>query len=105
GHVPVLLPLARAVHDVAALRAALAAPHAAIVITSAEAAAVFQDAPELVTQHGDTTLFAVGHATAIAARAIGFRSVLTPGSDGWTLAGFIDERRPPGLSSHLPLLY
>lgn len=105
GHTPVLLPLARARHDAAALEAGLAAPHAAIVLTSAEAAAVLRSRPDLVERHRDATLFAVGHATAAAAREAGFRSVTTPGSDGWTLAGFIDARRPAGLSADAPLLY
>ena len=102
GHEAVLLPLTRAVHDRAALAAVLAEGHCALAVTSAEAAGMLREA---AAAHGGTTLFAVGHASARAAREAGFSTVFTPGGDGRDLADFIAGRRAALDFSRGPLLY
>lgn len=102
GHEAVLLPLARAVHDRAAARTALAGGHAAIAITSAEAGGLLREAP---AGHETVPVFAVGHASARAAREAGFRRVETPGGDGRALADFILQRREALDLAAGPLLY
>jgi uroporphyrinogen-III synthase len=101
GHEAVRLPLSRAEHDVAAVKAALTKPHAAIAITSAEAARLLAGIGENLAPHRQTPLFAVGEASAEAARRAGFRTVVAGGGDGESLAKTIlAHTRPDG-----PILY
>lgn len=86
GHEAVRLPLSKAEHDVAAVKAALTKPHAAIAITSAEAARLLAGIGENLAPHRQTPLFAVGEASAEAARRAGFRTVVAGGGDGESLA-------------------
>jgi len=94
GHEPVLLPLSRAVHDREAVAAALSEPFSAIAVTSAEAAGLLGAAAR---QHADIPVYAVGHASADAARSAGFRRVATAGGDGHDLAGLILRETPGAL--------
>lgn len=105
GHDTVLLPLAKPEHDIAAVKAALAERHSAIAITSAEVARLFAMIGEDLDRHLLTTVFSVGQASAEAASAAGFRTVLTPGGDGKDLAEMIVTHcRDYGLPAE-PILY
>lgn len=102
GHEAVRLPLSRAEHDVAAVKAALTKPHAAIAITSAEAARLLAGIGENLARHRQTPLFAVGEASAEAARRAGFRTVVAGGGDGESLAETIlAHTRPDGAILYL----
>jgi len=101
GHEAVRLPLSGAEHDIAAGKAALAEPHAAIAITSAEAARLLAGIGEDLAPYRKTPLFAVGEASAEAARRAGFRTVIAGGGNGESLAETIlAHTRPDG-----PILY
>ena len=101
GHEAVRLPLSKAEHDVAAVKAALTEPHAAIAITSAEAARLLAGIGKDLAPHRQTPLFAVGEASAEAARRAGFRTVIAGGGNGKSLAETIlAHTRPDG-----PILY
>lgn len=100
GHIPVVLPLSRAVLDRDAVRAALAAPHAAIAVTSPQAAGLLA---ETAPQHPAPPVFAVGRATADAVSAAGFHRVATAGGDGHALAALILAEKPDFSAG--PLLY
>lgn len=105
GHEAVLLPLSTPEHDVAALEAALAERHSAIAITSAEVARLLGSIGGALDRHLLTTVFSVGQASAQAAGAAGFRTVLTPGGDGKDLANMIvDHCRDFGMPAE-PILY
>ena len=101
GHEAVRLSLSKAEHDVAAVKAALTKPHAAIAITSAEAARLLAGIGEDLSPQRQTPLFAVGAVSAEAARHAGFRTVIAGGGDGESLADTILAHiRPDG-----PILY
>lgn len=101
GHEAACLPLSKAEHDIAAVKAALTQPHAAIAITSAEAARLLAGIGEDLAPHRKTPLFAVGEASAEAARRAGFHTVIIGGGDGKSLAETIlAHTRPDG-----PILY
>lgn len=103
GHEAALLPLSKAEHDVEAVKAALGQPHAAIAITSAEVARLFGKIGDGLAPHLSTPLFAVGQASAEAARKTGFRSVIAAAGDGKDLADLIAaQHRSP--TDH-PILY
>jgi uroporphyrinogen-III synthase len=105
GHQPVLLPLSRAEHDIDAVRSALAEPHFAIAITSAEVVRLFGKIADSLAPHLPTPLFAVGQASAAAARDAGFRAILTASGDGNDLADLIAAHyRNIGAPKH-PILY
>lgn len=105
GHDAVLLPLSRAEHDVAAVRAALAEPHAAIAITSAEVTRLLAKTGEDLLPHLSTHVFTVGEASADAARAAGFRSVQAAGGTGEALAaGIVAHYSAAGVPAD-PILY
>ena len=89
GHLPILLPLTEAVHHPDAAIAALAVAHTAIAVTSAEALRVLQPIGNALQPHLDTRLFAVGEATAQAARDAGFRDVVAGPGTGAELAELI----------------
>lgn len=104
GHEPVLLPLSRAVHDPAAVRAALAKHAGAIAVTSAEA---IRSAAELGTELSPylaRRLFAVGRATAQEAARTGFTAVSTPEGDGRALGEFVSTALGHS-GSELPVVY
>ena len=105
GHEPLLLPLAVAEHDINALAKALARPHAAIAVTSAEAVRALQALPDLPSALFGLPCFAVGESTASAAWNLGFRSVLAGNNDGATLARMIAHPTGPAFSAEQPLLY
>lgn len=105
GHLPVLLPLAEARHDLQAARAALAEPHSAIAITSGEAARMLRSLGDEIEGHLSTTVFAVGRASARGATEAGFRTVLTPEGDGRDLADLVIGRMQDHGRSGNPLLY
>ncbi len=101
GHEVVSLPLSRAEHDLAATREALCEPHAALAVTSAEIARLFE---KLGTAPA-TTVFAVGPATAGAMREAGFSTVHAAGGDGESLAASIAAHyRDRGMPAD-PILY
>ncbi|MBB4238785.1 uroporphyrinogen-III synthase [Rhizobium esperanzae] len=97
GHEPLLLPLRRPVHDSAAAAAALAATSGAIAVTSAEAIRVVSALGETLDPHLARPLFAVGEATAQAARRLGFRSVFSSSGNGGDLADLVAARGAHGL--------
>lgn len=102
GHQPVLLPLTRAVHHSDAAVAALAGPHAALAVTSAEAVRVLSTLGERLAPYLDQTLYAVGETSAKAAKDAGFRNIRSGSGTGAALAQLI-----VGYASDLdtPLLY
>ncbi|MCJ7994377.1 uroporphyrinogen-III synthase [Rhizobium cremeum] len=106
GHVPVVLPLARAVHDVQAVGAALASPHVAIAVTSAEAVRALEEmGSDAISPYREDLFFAVGNASAEAARQLGFRRILAGDGDGAALAAIIAGNIGGGISTERPLLY
>ncbi|WJR69262.1 uroporphyrinogen-III synthase [Neorhizobium sp. CSC1952] len=102
GHEPVLLPLTRAVHHPQAAELALKQPHAALAVTSAEAMRVLASLGEKLAQHLGKTIYAVGDATAKAARESGFFRVRTGPGTGSELAELI-VGEAPALAA--PVLY
>lgn len=105
GHEAVRLPLSKAEHAVDAVKAALAQPHGAIAVTSAEMARLFERIGGAPAADRATAVFAVGKATARAMRDAGFAHVLSAAGDGESLAGVVAEHlRVNGPLPH-PLLY
>lgn len=106
GHTPIIIPLAKPVHDKEATLAALSKQHSAIAITSGEAVSALLSIGDAIDRHLLTTIFAVGRSTAQLAERAGFRTVLTPDAgDGNALAALIaDHRREFGIPPE-PLLY
>jgi len=104
-HSPVLLPLTEPVHDTAAAERALAAPHSALAVTSAEAIAVLAELGATLQPHLKTRLFTVGSATAQAARERGFTDIRTAGAGGGALADLIAADDHKIGASTDPLLY
>ncbi|MVA57991.1 uroporphyrinogen-III synthase [Agrobacterium vitis] len=86
GHDTVLLPLAEAIHHSDDALEALSKPHAALAVTSREALRCLVSHHEALRPHLETPLFAVGAATADAARHLGFRNVNSAEGDGAALA-------------------
>jgi uroporphyrinogen-III synthase len=89
GHDPVLLPLSEAVHRPQAARQALSAPYSALAVTSAEALRVLSEPDLQAAVDFHKPIFAVGDATAAAARSAGFREIHTGQGDGQDLAELI----------------
>ena len=104
GHEPVLLPLFHPVHHSERAISALSEPLSAIAVTSAEAMRALKDFRPRLAPHLSKPLFAVGEATAEAARDIGFQHILTASGDAVALAGLVTEHRLL-LNSEAPLLY
>ena len=77
GHETVILPLSKAEHALEEVRMALAEPHGALAITSAEVTRLLGRLGDGLRPHLATTLFAVGASSARAARDIGFANVLS----------------------------
>ncbi|MGL3607453.1 uroporphyrinogen-III synthase [Rhizobium sp. G187] len=87
GHAPVLLPLMTAEHDLEGLSHPLSASTVAVVVTSAEALrALARLPPEIRRDYLSIPLYAVGQATAEAARRLGFARVIAGEGDGKALA-------------------
>lgn len=103
GHEPVELPLTEAVHDLEAAVEALALPHGSIAVTSAQAIRVLAYLPpEALRAHLATPLYAVGEATANAARHSGFSHIVVAGGNGGELAMLVSGSQA---KTHFPLLY
>ncbi|TDK34483.1 uroporphyrinogen-III synthase [Rhizobium deserti] len=85
GHAPIMLPLTKAAHDPQAAEAALAGPHRALAITSAEAVRAISGLTPFLSE----PMFAVGRATAEAAENQGFSNVHTGSGTGSGLAELI----------------
>jgi len=98
GHAPVLAPLLRVERIAADLGAG---PFAAVLLTSANAARAIAAHPRRDQLLG-LPLFAVGEASAEAARAAGFRDVHAAGGDAAALVRLVAEAMPR--AAH-PLLY
>ena len=95
GHEPVLLPLARAVHDLATLREALRQDCDSLAISSAEAVrALGQLGSDALLRHLEMPLFAVGEASAGAAAALGFTKVVASHGDGAALGDLVAALSP-----------
>ncbi len=87
GHEAILLPLMQAIHHPNAALDALAQPHTALAVTSAEAIRALGGID--LTPHLSTSIYCVGTATADMARTSGFRSVVTGAGTGTSLADLI----------------
>jgi uroporphyrinogen-III synthase len=105
GHEPVAFPLFEPVQDRTAAEAALALPHAAIAVTSAEAVRAIGKLGPALAPHLGTKIFAVGKATAQAARDAGFSDVLAANGSGVELGNFIVDHYAGTARPSLPLLY
>ena len=102
GHQPVLLPLTKAVHHPEVAEAALAGPHSALAVTSAEALRVLSALGERLIPFLGQTLYAVGETTAKAAEDAGFRNIRRGPGTGAELAKIIASDAP---SLDAPRLY
>lgn len=102
GHQPVLLPLTKAIHHPDVATAALAGPHAALAVTSAEAVRVLSLLGDRLTPFLNRTLYSVGDTTAKAAEEAGFRNIRPGAGTGAELAELI-AGYAPGFDT--PLLY
>ncbi|MDQ0420640.1 uroporphyrinogen-III synthase [Peteryoungia aggregata LMG 23059] len=102
GHEPVLLPLMQAVQQPQALAPPPLTGTAAIAVTSAEAMRVIETLTDEAQQPFlALPLFAVGRATARAARDAGFDDVSVADGDGRSLARLLIARRDPAA----PIIY
>ncbi|WP_426240384.1 uroporphyrinogen-III synthase [Pararhizobium sp. DWP1-1-3] len=86
GHQIVLLPVMEAIHQPQAALDALAHPHSAIAVTSAEVFRALAPYKAQLAPHLQTTVYCVGPATAQAARHMGFQSVVAGSGTGVSLA-------------------
>ena len=93
GHRPVQVPLISAIHEQAQTIAALASPHGAVAVTSAEAIRALRRSGDDLSPHLETLLFAVGRATAEAAAKAGFRRIITSEGTGEALAATVTDHR------------
>ena len=105
GHETVLLPLSKAEHALEEVRMALAEPHGALAITSAEVTRLLGRLGDGLRPHLATTVFAVGASSARAARDIGFANVLSADGNGEALAGLIAARAGDADEPVQPILY
>jgi uroporphyrinogen-III synthase len=104
GHEPVLLPLMQAAHQTQSLMSALLPGTAALAVTSAEAIRALRALPEERRQvFLALPLFAVGQATARAAREAGFEDVSVADGDGKSLAKLLVAKTDENPAS--PILY
>lgn len=103
GHDVVGFPLFSPAHDLPAARSALATPHAALAVTSAEAVRGLEQLGIALTPHLATKIFAVGKATARAARAAGFGDVEVSTGGGQELGELVVAHL--GGRAILPVLY
>ncbi|MFN4206471.1 MAG: uroporphyrinogen-III synthase [Agrobacterium albertimagni] len=99
GHDPVLLPLMQAVQQPEALAAPPPPDTAALAVTSAEAMRVLETLPDDTKRSFQALpLFAVGRATARAAREAGFKDVSVADGDGQSLARILIASCDPAAS-------
>ncbi|NTJ43300.1 uroporphyrinogen-III synthase [Agrobacterium larrymoorei] len=89
GHKAILLPLTQPLHKAEAAANALSVHPAFIAMTSAEAIRALTISGLNISAIFNVPLFAVGSATAKAARSIGFQNVFTGEGDGRALADLI----------------
>ncbi len=102
GHVPVSLPLFRAIHRPLDQDATTRDAFGGIILTSAEAIRALKGAEDLLRDLTDLPVFAVGKATARAACGAGFGKIHVASGYGRDLAGLIEEKH---VHRGLPLLY
>lgn len=95
GHEPILLPLTEAMHKAEAARELLAREPDAIAVTSAEAFRALKASGIDLSSHIDRPLFAVGAATAEAARESGFKTLMIGDGDGTALAHLVKTTLVP----------
>ncbi|TBN19953.1 uroporphyrinogen-III synthase [Agrobacterium cavarae] len=95
GHEPILMPLTEAVHKTQAAREALTRQPNALAVTSAEALRALDTSGIDLSGHLDRPVFAVGAATAQAARECGFKTVITGEGDGAALAHLVKTTLTP----------
>jgi uroporphyrinogen-III synthase len=105
GHEAVPMPLFEPVHDRAAAEAALALPHAGIAVTSAEAIRAIEALGATLDPHLGTRLFAVGKATAQAAREAGFTDIAASTGGGAELGRLVADHYAAHAAPLLPVLY
>lgn len=103
GHEAVLLPLFKPVYHPFRAKAALSEPFSAVAVTSGEALKALEGEPAPGSDVLAMPLFAVGAATASAAREFGFRNVAESQGDGAELARLMTARRGP--REDRPVLY
>jgi uroporphyrinogen-III synthase len=104
GHHAILLPLMQAVHQPGALMSVPLPGTIALAVTSAEAMRALAALPEENRQvYLALPLFAVGKATARAARETGFDRVSVADGDGLSLAKLLVEKTEKAPAS--PILY
>lgn len=103
GHEVVSFPLFAPVHDLPAAQSALATPHSAIAVTSAEAVRGLEQLGVILAPHFGTKVFAVGKATARAARAAGFGDIEVSTGGGQELGELVADYYRGRAA--LPLLY
>lgn len=104
GHQPILLPLMQAEHYLGPTLEGLQKSHAAIALTSAEAVRVLQALGPQLVAYLETPVFAVGDATASAARAAGFEKVEAAGGTAASMIALFGHRFR-SITSQQPLLY
>lgn len=104
GHTPVLLPLFHPVHHGERAISALSNPMGAIAATSAEALRALARSEEQLAPYLSKPLFAVGGATAEAARKTGFERIFTASGDALGLTALVTQHRT-FLTEDEPLLY
>jgi uroporphyrinogen-III synthase len=105
GHNPVLFPLFEAVHDPVAVIRALAEPHSALAVTSAEAIRALQPLGSTLEPHLGEQVFAVGRATARAALEAGFVNVIAGTGGGHELGRMVVDYFATIGQPSLPVLY
>lgn len=105
GHEPVLLPLTQPIHHIETAALALAKQPQALAVTSAEAVRVLMAGNLGVSTLIQTPLFAVGSASARAAREAGFQNIIAGESDGQALADLIASSRENTSAPWSRLLY
>ena len=105
GHEPVSFPLFEPVRDLDAAAQALATPHSAIAITSAQAVRSLMECGSDLTPHLGTKVFAVGKATARAAREAGFTDIDAGTGGGPELAHIVSDFYAAQGRPDLPVLY
>ncbi|WP_421358723.1 uroporphyrinogen-III synthase [Agrobacterium rosae] len=105
GHEPVLIPLTEPVHHADVAIEALAKPLQALAVTSAEAIRMLAGASLAAPAILHIPLFAVGTASAEAARKAGFHNIIAGDSDGPALAQLIADQMNGDSGSCSNLLY
>jgi uroporphyrinogen-III synthase len=105
GHEPVSFPLFLPVRDLGIASQALATPHSAIAVTSAEAVRSLIELGPALTPHLGTKVFAVGKATARAAREAGFTDIDAGAGGGLELGHIVAAFYRTQGNPDLPVLY